>query len=97
MPVFYEVSLEIQEEIYTDFYSWLVVHIQEMLELPGFVSHKIMKVLDVDTRKLVVTYELKSYEDMQNYFNVHAKKMRGDGVNKFAGKFSATRRVLEKI
>jgi len=33
-------------------------------------------------------------ESLQEYFDVHSAKMRGDGVKKFTGSFRAWRRVL---
>lgn len=96
--VIYEVSLDIDDDVCIEFFDWLTVHVDEMLELPGFLNAKLMKVLDSGTKEMiVVAYELKSHADLQNYFDIYAANMRGDGVKKFAGKFSATRRVLQQF
>ncbi len=96
--VIYEVNLSIDQDIYKDYKHWLDAHIQEMLTFPGFfnatVMHQSMKD-DSDRQKhLTVQYQLESAEDLQNYFSEHAPKMRGDGMKRFAGRFSATRRTF---
>merc|ERR1711976_358629 len=43
--------------------------------------------------ELTVIYKVENLQKMEEYFNVHAAKMRGDGVKRFGDKFSAERRV----
>ena len=43
--------------------------------------------------ELTVIYKVENLQMMEEYFNVHAAKMRGDGVKRFGDKFSAERRV----
>lgn len=38
---------------------------------------------------------IENAEDLQNYFKEHAPKMRGDGMQRFSGRFIATRRIFE--
>ena len=42
----------------------------------------------------VATYNVDSMAHLQEYFDTHSKKMRGDGVKKFTGSFRAWRRTL---
>ena len=41
--------------------------------------------------------QVASRQQLQRYFDVHAARLRGDGVNRFAGKFFASRRVYHGI
>lgn len=98
--VIYEVNLSIDNEIFKDYKAWLDAHILEMLKFPGFLNATVLNELregaELDNQKhLTVQYQLQSEEDLQSYFNEHAAKMRGDGVNRFKGRFSATRRTFE--
>jgi UMP-CMP kinase len=42
-------------------------------------------------------YRVAEREQLEDYFNNHAKRLRGDGLKAFAGKFSADRRVMKSI
>lgn len=43
---------------------------------------------------MIIAFRLKSREDLENYFQNHAKAMREDGLKRFGDKFTAFRRVL---
>ena len=45
-------------------------------------------------KRFVCHYTLKSRAHLQEYFDVHAARMRGDGLTRFKDKFVAERRVL---
>lgn len=94
MQWIYEVNLQVDASIKDDYLSWLRPHIQEMLELPTFESAELF---EDEQGQWVVQYRAPSREAVDQYLNEYSKKMRGDGTNRFAGKFSATRRVLKKI
>ncbi|HAU0227379.1 TPA: DUF4286 family protein [Legionella pneumophila] len=98
--VIYEVNLSIDNEIFKDYKTWLNEHIQEMLQFDGFVNATILRqAMDAgkpdNQTHLTVQYQVESNEDLQTYFTEHAPKMRGDGVKRFEGRFSATRRTFE--
>lgn len=94
----YEVNLEIDAAIEAEYRTWLRTHINEMLALPGFVSAQCFDILDpapVPGRiALCVQYFLRDAQALQAYFDQHAPRMREDGVARFGGRFSASRRVL---
>lgn len=97
--VIYEVNLSVDEDIYQDYKKWLDEHIQQMLRFPGFLNatamHQSMRDESDSKKHLTVQYQLESAEDLQNYFNEHAPKMRGDGVKRFEGRFTVARRTFE--
>ena len=93
--VFYEVSLQIRAEIIFEFDEWLKDHVQAMLELPGFISASV-NIPDKTMREYQyrsVKFRLRSQQDLDNYFELHAERLRGYAEARFARKFSATRKV----
>lgn len=47
-------------------------------------------------RRLTQCYYVESRADLQQYFDVHSKRLRGDGLKRFGGKMSITRRILAR-
>eukprot|EP01084_Bolivina_argentea_P175452 303833_1 len=98
--VIYEVNLEIQKEYAEEYMNWLRPHIMDMLEFSGFISctindfERVKEYNDPNITAKVITYRVRSRQDLQKYFDKQAAKMRGQGTNKFAGKFKAWRRVI---
>ena len=50
MALIYEVNLSVERAIADDFRAWLIEHVQDMLELPGFTDARILEVLDAPDR-----------------------------------------------
>lgn len=95
--VIYEVNIKVKEDIFNEYVAWLVPHIEEMVNFPGFLGH----VRSIDTEGgdseygfLTVHYFVESKGCLDDYLENHSSRMRGDGEKKFGGAFSATRRVL---
>jgi len=95
--IIYEVNCTVQNQIYLDFKAWLKIHIDEMLQLPGFIKAETFLHSDLHSsteRCIVIQYHLDSEESLEEYFSVFAPQMRSDGIKQFGGYFSITRRVL---
>lgn len=101
MTIIYEVNLVVDSDIVTEYRSWLSTHVQEMLALPGFLGARILETSEpenVDTQTTFCTqYELVDQAVLDEYFRVHAGRMRADGISRFGDRFSASRRVLHEI
>ncbi len=98
MSVIYEVTLYIDAEIEAEYDEWLDEHIKEMHELPGFVGTEKFH-LEMDEKPpqrvgRVVHYRLESRQAYEDYLKNHADRMRDKGLQRFAGRFSASRRIL---
>ncbi|WP_133139667.1 DUF4286 family protein [Legionella genomosp. 1] len=95
--VIYEVNLAIDSDIYPEYQEWLKKHAEEMIQLPGFIKAKILKPEEAvsSQEKLTVQYVLESRAALDQYFTEFAPKMRGDGLARFEGKFSAERKIFE--
>jgi hypothetical protein len=94
--VIYEVNLIIKTEIYENYYSWLLQHIQKLLTFDGFNQAEIGLVEQANTKEkhLRVNYIIQSYQHLENYLKNHATAMRAEGVAKFGNQFSASRRII---
>ena len=94
----YEVNLDVDTDVFPAFRAWLDEHVQHMLALPGFVSAEVLERTDPPPpqgrRSLCTIYILGSEADLQRYLRDDAARMRADGLERFPGKFTATRRIL---
>ena len=96
--IIYEVNLNINREIYSEYKLWLMDHAKEMLQFPGFIQATLLKQEQdnvSEQEKLTIQYQLESREDLEKYFIEFAPKMREEGIKRFKDKFSATRRVFK--
>lgn len=100
MALIYEVNLSVEPTIADDFRAWLIEHVQDMLELPGFTDARILEVLDVEDKRRVVFrthYSLPDEAALDVYLRDHAARMRAAGITRFGDRFSATRHVLRDL
>ena len=96
--IIYEVNLSIDRGIYAEYKSWLIEHVKEMLQFPGFIQASLLKQEQddpSDQEKLTVQYQLEGRDDLEKYLIECAPKMREEGIKRFKDKFSATRRVFK--
>lgn len=96
--IIYEVNLSVQKEIDHAYKDWLSGHVEEMLRIDGFEKAEIAESEtgpESSNIELSVRYTLSSAKHLNDYFDHHAEKMRGDGQARFDGQFSASRRVLK--
>lgn len=97
----YEVSLDVDADVRSDFLAWLRAHIAEICDLPGFLGadlHEIDEPAPAPGRMaLCVRYRLRDEAALEAYLREHAPRMRGDGLARFGGRFAATRRVMRVL
>ena len=98
MSIVYEVNIDLDAAIETDYRAWLRDHVAQILALQGFIDAQVFDVIDPAPSSgriaLCVHYRLRDEAALQDYFDQHAARLRGDGVARFGGKFNASRRVL---
>ncbi|MFK8017545.1 MAG: DUF4286 family protein [Gammaproteobacteria bacterium] len=90
-------NLAIAEPRVTEFDAWLGDHVDEMLDLPGFVDATVFDQSDESDTGLAkrsVHYRLEDRAALERYFAEHAQRMRAEGVERFGEDMTATRRVL---
>lgn len=97
--VIYEVNLSVQPDAAEGYGVWLPEHIRQMLSLEGFLGAQWSERVDEpgDVRQWTIHYYVRNMESLDRYFAEHAAEMRRDGLERFPGKFTATRRVLNRI
>ena len=94
----YEVTLSVDREIVEAFDAWLADHVQEMLAIPGFLKAETFELEDDEEGRArrVTHYYLASEEDLEEYLAGPANAMRRSGIDRFADRFQASRRVLRR-
>jgi len=92
----YEVTLSVDREIIDELDVWLTEHVDEMLQIPGFVRASIFAAEDDDQGRpqRVTHYYLETDADLENYLAGPAEVMRRSATERFTGRFTASRRVL---
>ena len=98
--ILYEVNLTIQDSIFSAYLDWLRPHIKEMLTLPGFLSADFWQPTESSSsehHQVTIMYHLATAEAMDNYLANYAPKMRADGLARFSGQFTATRRIMTQL
>lgn len=97
MNIIYEVNVTFQSDIEDDYRAWLSKHIAEILALPGFLdarSFDVQQDAAMTTIAICVQYRMESQAALDDYLQLHAPRLRADGVAKFGDRFTASRRVL---
>lgn len=110
--IIYEVNLIVNNEIYKEYYEWLIQHIKIMLTFSGFIQAELAAEIhdglemdvksDVKTdvknqrKNITVRYTLENEQSLENYLKNYAHKMRKDGINKFGDQFTAFRRIFKE-
>lgn len=97
----YEVTIEIDPAIRSDYLAWLRPHVDEILALPGFLGAQVSEVREPACEDgwigFCTHYRLRDAAALQAYLRDHAQRLRADGVARFGGRMRASRRVLASI
>ncbi len=94
--ILYEVRIAVDRDIASEYRGWLEAHIHEILALPGFEFAELLREEGAGDREIFVThYWLRDRSALEGYLRDHAARLRADGLQRFDGRFSAERRVLE--
>ncbi len=97
--IIYEVNLKVRESIRPAWLEWLQVHVEEMLDFPGFEGAEILAEDPAEPgwRRYCVRYRVATRADLDRYLSEDAARMRAEGMRLFQGQFEASRRVLSKL
>jgi hypothetical protein len=97
--IVYEVNLDVDASIETEYRAWLRAHVDEILALPGFIGATVFDVVDPKPAPgrigICTHYRLADEASLLAYFEQHAPRLRADGVARFGDRFTASRRVLQ--
>lgn len=99
--VVYEVNLDLDAAIEGEYRAWLDAHVREILAIDGFTGARVFAINEPaagDGRvALCVQYALRDPAALDAYLREHAPRLRADGLARFGGRFTATRRVLRTL
>ncbi|UXI69123.1 DUF4286 family protein [Tahibacter amnicola] len=99
--IIYEVAVEVDRAIEKNYREWLRGHVEEIIALPGFLHATVHDRCDVlentDRVGVVMHYTLTDQSALDSYLAAHAPRLREDALNRFGGRFSATRRVMQPM
>ena len=101
MALIYEVNLSVDKEIEQEYETWLTAHIEEMVAIEGFEGARLYRRRAEDEGQeegdkvlWTVLYSVRDRPALQSYFDLHAPRMRQQGLSLFSGRFTASRRIL---
>jgi hypothetical protein len=95
--VVYEVNLAVDGDVAGAYAAWLGLHVREVLACEGFVSAEWFEVEpdeDDGRVRFCVQYRVESRAALDAYLAGPAVRLRAEGVERFGGRFTASRRVL---
>ena len=99
--VVYEVNLAVQPAVVDEFRAWLHRHVDEMLDIDGFVGADIREQTEPRHPEAAVTWSVRYYLEsdaaLDVYLREHAERMRADGMQRFGGRFTASRRIFGPV
>lgn len=96
--IVYEVRLVVAPEIEAEYRAWLPGHIRELLALPGFLGAEWFTESGAgDAPCFVVQYRLVDAAALDRYLAEHAPRLRAEGIARFGDRFTASRRVLQRL
>jgi len=97
----YNVTINIDESKHEEWLNWMKeTHIPAMLATGKFTQAKMSRVLineEMGGITYSIQYRAKSREDLNNYYQFDADKLKRDGLLKFGDKTLAFRTELEII
>ena len=97
--ILYSVTITIQARIEAEWFDWMKqVHIPDVLRTGCFLECRIYKVVDPEGNEptYVLQYQCRSIEEYQRYRDNFAPALQKDHSDRFAGRFRASRQLLEE-
>jgi len=99
--IIYNVTSSVDREIAEDWISWMKdKHVPGLLKTGLFDSYRILKVLSHDDEKtfsFAVQYYSKSVENIEEYIEKHAPRLREDVTRRYGDKVVSYRTLLEEV
>ena len=93
----YEVNIDLDPDIQDTYREWLTPHIREILKFEGFLEASVFtRESDNEKIGLTVHYRARNRAAVEGYLENHSARFRKDASDRFGGRFSAKRRILEE-
>jgi hypothetical protein len=98
--IIYNVTVNVEDAAHDAWLEWMKsTHIPDVVSTGCFMHGKIFRILVEEQLGVSysVQYSANSMEDVDRYLETFAQKLRQDAHDKFGGKFTAFRTLLEHI
>jgi hypothetical protein len=99
--ILYNVTINVDADIEEEWLDWITSrHIPDILATGCFKDGKVFRVLSPESEEGVtysLQYSTENLEDFEKYQIEHAAIIQSEHKDKFEGKFTAYRTVLEEI
>ena len=97
--IIYNVTVNIDKSITTEWLQWIKEHIPQVLATGKFKEAKLTKVLveDDESDTYSIQYRAHSRAALDAYYAEDAERLRQDGIKRFADKMLAFRTELEVV
>ena len=100
--IIYNVTINIKKEVESEWIKWMKEeHIPDIMKTNHFNSWKMFKILVPagmpDEITYVVRYNTNSLEEYEEYARNEAPRLQSEHVEKYLGKFTASRAILEDV
>lgn len=97
--IIYNVTLNIDKSVHTEWLEWIKDHIPQVLATGKFKEAKLTKVLvdDDESETYSVQYRAHSREALDEYYSEYAEKLKQEGLKRFADKVLSFRTELQVV
>ena len=100
--IYYQINLRVKKDIENEWLEWMKkTHIPEVLKTKYFISHKISKIIKPTSEEDIVVYSVvykcESFEKYLEYSIKAANSLQKKHTDKFNGKVTAYRKVMEAV
>lgn len=97
----YNVTINVEDAIREPWLAWMQqTHIPDMLATGLFTEARMCRVLvaeETGGTTFAVQYTVNSASDLQEYYDRHAERLRGDAIERFGEQIVAFRTELEIV
>ncbi len=97
----YSVQIAVQKSIESEWLEWMNgVHVPDVLRTGCFEACRIYRVLEAasdEEASYALQYHCNSLDDYHRYRDNFAPALQKDHTERFAGRFRASRQILEEI
>ncbi len=100
--IIYSVTININNSVVSEWLEWMMkIHIPEVMSTGLFVNYRFMKEIiplpEGSETRFIINYELTDKESYDNYSRNFAPFLQRKHTEKFSGKFTANRTLMEVI
>ena len=98
--IIYNITANIDQSIHDEWLTWIKEHIPQVLATGKFTEAKLTRILveeEMGTKSYSIQFRAKSKEALEDYYTKDAKKLRQEGIARFADKMLTFRTELEII